>query len=189
MLTSSPLPPCLVGIMCTISVVEKESFMLYSYFPFWLKILFPSQSDSFFLRRKGAPPVLSGPAALLILRGCLPSSERRARIPQFSVATGRCGCECKCFRKKRLCDSNCKWTMAPFSFCQMASKCLWIHLLCRGRAAPWMAEPPPRVTWGQARRGCEARRSLICLRGSWLPGMPGRQTDLRNGSPFSVCWG
>lgn len=101
-----------------------------------IKILFRSQSDFFFSRKKGALSFLSGPAALLILCGSVPSSRRRARIPQFSVATGRCGCEYKCFRKKRLCDSNCSLTMAAFSFCQMVSSVF--EYTCSAGDSGWM---------------------------------------------------
>lgn len=128
-----------------------------------MKILF--QTFSFW--RKGALTFLLGPAALLILCSSFPSSKFRASIPQFSVARGRSGCECKCIRKKRFCDSSCKLTMASFSFCQMASKFLWINLLFWGWGRWRMTELPPRVKWGKG-MGWEARESLICLQDNWL---------------------
>lgn len=149
-----------------ISIVEKERFMLYSCFPFWLKFLF-AHSQAVFCRKKEVLSFLSGLAALLILHGFIPSSRHRARIPQFSVATGRCGCEYKCFRKKRLRDANRTLTMASFSFCQMVSG-VFEYTCSAGREAGWTAEPWPRVTWGQAGRGLGAEKSLRRLGSSWL---------------------
>lgn len=140
---------------------------------------------------------LSGPVALLILHGSVPQSRRRAWIPQFSVATGRCGCEYKCPRKKRLCDSNCKLTTASFSSCQMVSSaseytCYARQELDGGRALTQgdvgTAREKPRKQEG-AQDSWEAADFLAILCQAWN----GLGCVLANhkcpfSNPVSSCW-
>lgn len=50
----------------------------------------------------------------------------------------------------------------PFPFAKWLSVSEYTCSAGGGRLRGWQS-PPPRVMWGQARRGCEARRSLIPL--------------------------
>jgi hypothetical protein len=141
---------------------------------------------------------LSGPAALLILHGSVPPSRRRAWIPQFSVATGRCGCEYKCFREKRLCDSNCKLTTASFSLCQMVSSAS--EYTCYARQG-WLDEGRT-LTQGDVGTAREKPRKQEGAQDSWeAVDFPAILFQAWNGSscvlanhrppfsnPVSSCW-
>lgn len=52
----------------------------------------------------------------------------------------------------------------PLSFCQMALQVSLNTPALLGEGGPRMAEPPPRVMWGQARRGVGGKKEPDLLK-------------------------